>query len=118
MPLAGEDDYGPFAWVKLLPNADEVGFIPHKGDEKDPGPDRFFNPSLNPEIWLKQGDLTVYTSRAAAQGYVEIRYQRPDGDYTGWGLHLWGDAIDPAWRPTGPRRAARRIDDYGAYWRC
>ena len=71
VPLAGEDAYGPFAWVKLLPNADEVGFIPHKGDEKDPGPDRFFNPSQNPEIWLKQGDLTVYTSQAAAQGYAD-----------------------------------------------
>jgi glycosidase len=22
-----------------------------------------------------------------------IHYQRADGDYTGWGLHLWGDAI-------------------------
>ena len=118
VPLAGEDAYGPFAWVKLLPNAAEVGFIPHKGDEKDPGPDRFFNPSQNPEIWLKQGDLTVYTSRADAQGYVEIRYQRPDDDYTGWGLHLWGDAIDPSegttWEAPKPPTA---IDDYGAYWK-
>ena len=118
VPLAGEDAYGPFAWVKLLPNAAEVGFIPHKGDEKDPGPDRFFNPSQNPEIWLKQGDITVYTSRADAQGYVEIRYQRPDDDYTGWGLHLWGDAIDPSegttWEAPKPPTA---IDDYGAYWK-
>ena len=95
-PARGEDAYGPFAWVKLLPDASEVGFIPHKGDEKDPGPDRFFNPSQNPEIWLKQGDLTVYPSQAAAQGYATIHYHRPDGVYDGWGLHLWGDAIDPS----------------------
>jgi glycosidase len=25
-----------------------------------------------------------------------LHYQRPAGDYTGWGLHLWGDGIDPA----------------------
>ncbi|MBU2668213.1 alpha amylase C-terminal domain-containing protein [Actinoplanes bogorensis] len=25
-----------------------------------------------------------------------VHYQRPAGDYTGWGLHLWGDAVDPA----------------------
>ncbi len=25
-----------------------------------------------------------------------VHYQRPAGDYTGWGLHLWGDGIDPA----------------------
>ena len=118
MPLDGEDGYGPFAWVKLLPNADNVGFIPHKGDEKDPGPDRFFNPSENPEIWLKQGDLTVYTSQAWAQGYVDIRYQRPDGIYDGWGLHLWGDAIADgvATEWTTPR-PYDEVDDYGAHWR-
>ncbi|HVL52997.1 MAG TPA: alpha-amylase family glycosyl hydrolase, partial [Vitreimonas sp.] len=118
VPLAGEDAYGPFAWVKLLPSASEVGFIPHQGDTKDPGPDRFFNPSLTPEIWLKQGDLEVYASRAAAQGYVEIRYQRPDDAYDGWGLHLWGDGLDPSegteWESAKPPTA---IDDYGAYWK-
>jgi glycosidase len=25
-----------------------------------------------------------------------LRYQRPAGDYGQWGLHLWGDAVDPA----------------------
>ena len=25
-----------------------------------------------------------------------VHYFRPAGDYTGWGLHLWGDAVDPA----------------------
>jgi hypothetical protein len=40
-----------------------------------------------------------------------VRYHRPAGDYTGWGLHLWGDGIDPAtlaqvaWdRPLPPTR--------------
>jgi alpha-amylase len=27
---------------------------------------------------------------------AELRYQRPAGDYGQWGLHLWGDAVDPA----------------------
>ena len=117
VPLAGEDAYGPFAWVKLLPGATNVGFIPHKGDEKDPGPDRFFDPSQNPEIWLKQGDITVYTSQAAAQGYATIHYHRPDGLYDGWGLHLWGDAIDPSegteWATPKPPTGS---DDYGPFW--
>ena len=118
-PLAGEDEYGRFAWVKLAPNASQVGFIVHKGDTKDPdgSPDRFFDPQQTPEIWLKSGDATVYTSRAAAQGYVELRYHRPDGVYTGWGLHLWGDAIDPteATEWAAPK-LPDRIDDYGAHW--
>ncbi|MCA2217392.1 hypothetical protein LDL48_31780 [Wangella sp. NEAU-J3] len=25
-----------------------------------------------------------------------VHYHRPAGDYPGWGLHLWGDGIDPA----------------------
>jgi hypothetical protein len=40
-----------------------------------------------------------------------VHYHRPAGDYTGWGLHLWGDGVDPAvlaqvaWdRPLPPTR--------------
>ena len=25
-----------------------------------------------------------------------LRYFRPAGDYADWGLHMWGDAVDPA----------------------
>ncbi|HEX6360005.1 alpha-amylase family glycosyl hydrolase [Actinophytocola sp.] len=27
---------------------------------------------------------------------AELRYFRPAGDYDQWGLHMWGDAVDPA----------------------
>jgi alpha-amylase len=40
-----------------------------------------------------------------------VRYHRPAGDYADWGLHLWGEAVDPAtlartaWdRPLPPTR--------------
>ena len=117
-PLAGEDDYGRFAWVKLAANPDQVGFIVHQGDTKDPGPDMFFNPSLTPEVWVRSGDPTVYTSEAAAEGVLDIHYERPDGDYTGWGLHLWGDAIADgvATEWTAPR-PPDAIDGGGAHWR-
>jgi pullulanase-type alpha-1,6-glucosidase len=117
-PFLGEDEYGRFAWVSLAPNASEVGFIVHKGDIKDgTNDDRFFNPGMTPEIWLKAGDANTYTSQAAAQGFVTIHYQRPDGVYDGWGLHLWGDAIDPATGTTWDNpRPYDDIDDFGAYW--
>jgi pullulanase-type alpha-1,6-glucosidase len=126
-PFLGEDDYGRFAWVDVGSAATEVGFIVHRGDTKDgTDADRLFDPSVTPEIWLRQDDGTMYTSQADAQGYVTVRYHREDGDYGDpssgdyndfWGLHLWGDAIDPlegtGWdtpkEPTG-------IDDYGAFW--
>jgi pullulanase-type alpha-1,6-glucosidase len=117
-PFLGETEYGRFAWVKLGSNAREVGFIVHRGDTKDgTDQDRFFNPSVTPEIWLKAGDPATYTSQAAAQGYVTIHYQRPDGVYDGWGLHLWGDAIAPStgtsWDNARPYDG---IGDFGAYW--
>lgn len=117
-PFLGEDEYGRFAWVKLSPNAQNVGFIVHRGDEKDgTTADRFFNPLQTPEIWLKAGDPATYTSQAAAQGYATIHYHRPDGVYDGWGLHLWGDGLGPgegtAWDTPKP---PTDIDDYGAYW--
>ncbi len=124
-PFEGEDEFGRFAWIRRGGTASQVNFIVHQGDAKDTPNDRFFDADANPEIWINQGDETIYTSQAAAQGFATIRYHRDDGDYgtpsadfnSFWGLHLWGDAIDPGtatgW--TSPR-APDGIDGYGAYW--
>jgi glycosidase len=115
----GEDSYGRFAWVRLLDATQDIGFIIHRGESKDgTEEDRFFNPlSDGPEIWLKQDDPILYTSQAAAQGFVTIHYQRPDGDYDGWRLHLWGDgmASNVATEWENPR-PADGTDDFGIYW--
>ncbi|HYN96238.1 MAG TPA: alpha-amylase family glycosyl hydrolase [Pilimelia sp.] len=48
-----------------------------------------------------------------------VRYFRPAGDYDRWGLHLWGDAVDPAalarvgWETPWP--AARVRDGWAEY---
>ncbi len=117
-PFLGEDEYGRFAWVKLAPNATNVGFIVHRGDTKDgTDADRYFDPSQTPEIWLRSDDATVYTSQAAAQGFASVHYQRPDGDYTDWGLHLWGDAIaDGVGTSWDSPRPPDGTDDFGAFW--
>ncbi len=117
-PFLGEDEFGRFTWLELAPGASEVGIIVHRGDTKDgTDADRYFDPGVTPEVWLRNGDPAVYASQAAAQGYVTIHYQRPDGDYTDWGLHLWGDAIDPSevteWTSPKPPTG---VDDFGAYW--
>ncbi len=117
--FAGEDDYGRFAWVELKPDAKNVGLIVHRGDIKDgTSADRFIDPSVTPEVWLRNDDATIYTSQAAAQGYATVHYQRPDNTYDGWGLHLWGDAIAPgvATEWASPR-TADGVDEFGAYWR-
>ncbi len=126
-PFLGETDYGRFAWIKLLPGGGTVNFIVHRGDTKDgTSADRQLDANINPEIWLKADDGNEYTNQAAAQGFATVRYHRADGDYGNpsspdyndfWGLHLWGDAIDPSegtdW--TNPKRPSG-FDDYGTYW--
>ncbi|ASW55882.1 pullulanase-type alpha-1,6-glucosidase [Plantactinospora sp. KBS50] len=124
-PFAGEDSYGRFAWVKLKPGAREVGFlVVDRNGTKDVEADRAIDVTATGEIWLKQGDPTIYPSRQAAtgepdppveEGTAVLHYRRADGDQTGWGLHVWDGAADPTdWAnplpPTG-------TDAYGAYWR-
>ncbi len=104
-PFAGEDSYGRFAWVKLKPGATNLGFIVVDANgTKDVDGDRFVNPARTPEIWLKQGDATIYESRQAATGQPDpaqdentavLHYRRADGDYSGWGLHVWDGAANP-----------------------
>ncbi len=115
----GEDSYGRFAWVKLLDASQDIGLIVHQGENKDGTvDDRFFNPLTDgPEIWLKQDDPTLYTSQAAAQGFVTIHYNRPDGDYNQWGLHLWGEGIaDDTATDWETPRPVDGTDDFGVYW--
>ncbi|WP_432981713.1 pullulanase-type alpha-1,6-glucosidase [Dactylosporangium sp. CA-233914] len=117
-PFAGEDAYGRFAWVKLKPGSANMGFLVVDGNGvKDVEIDRSLDPMKQSEIWLKQGDATVYTSEAAATGSVSIHYGRTDGDYAGWGLHLWGDglATGTATDWTNPR-PPDGVDEFGAYW--
>lgn len=53
---------------------------------------------LAADVWLVQGDSTIYYSREAALAakaalpaprYIELRYHRPAGDYAGWSLWVW-----------------------------
>ncbi|MBP8109913.1 MAG: pullulanase-type alpha-1,6-glucosidase, partial [Caldilineaceae bacterium] len=73
---------------------------------------------------LFEGTLTSATVNAMAgapagsdAGYAILHYNRPAGDYAGWGLHLWGDAIDPTettqW--TSPKLPTGE-DAYGMFW--
>ncbi|GAB1640510.1 pullulanase-type alpha-1,6-glucosidase [Krasilnikovia sp. MM14-A1259] len=124
-PFAGEDSYGRFAWVKLKPGGTKVGFIVvSKDGQKDVEQDRFLDPTKDAEVWLKQGDATVYATRQAATGKPDpaqeentaiLHYRRADGDYSGWGLHVWdGAATGTDWgsplQPSG-------TDAFGAVFR-
>ncbi|MEU4625574.1 pullulanase-type alpha-1,6-glucosidase [Actinoplanes sp. NPDC023801] len=121
-PFTGEDSYGRFAYVKLKPGAKSVGFIVvDDNGNKDTDADRTIDVGANPEIWIKQGDTGVYPTRQAATGQPDpaqdpnkaiIHWKRADGNYDGWGLHVWAGAASPTdW--SAPLLPAR-VDSYGA----
>ncbi|WP_433302944.1 pullulanase-type alpha-1,6-glucosidase [Actinoplanes sp. CA-030573] len=122
--FAGEDAYGRFAWVRLAPEARDVGFllVDHAG-AKDVDVDRHVDPAFVSEIWLRPGDPEIYTSPPGAagpapepeSGVAVIHYRRPGGDYAGWGLHAWeGTPKKPVWsRPIFPSG----YDAFGAVFR-
>ncbi|MFC7531165.1 pullulanase-type alpha-1,6-glucosidase [Actinoplanes sp. GCM10030250] len=121
-PFAGEDSYGRFAYVKLKPGAKSVGFVVvNKDGVKDVDADRTINVTDNPEVWIKQGDATVHPTRQAATGEPDpaqdpnkaiLHWRQADGNYDGWGLHVWEGAANPTdW--ASPLQPVR-IDSYGA----
>jgi hypothetical protein len=110
-PFLGEDEYGRFAFVRLADDTQLLNFIVHRGDTKDPvdSPDRSFVPATTPEIWLRQGGVTIYTSQAEAQGYATVHYECSDCS----GVTL--DATSQS-GPVLTDAPPDAIDDYGAVW--
>ncbi|MFJ3497264.1 pullulanase-type alpha-1,6-glucosidase [Streptomyces sp. NPDC086091] len=116
-PFTGRDAYGAFAWVKVKPGASTVNFlvIDQQGT-KDVAVDRSIDVTKTGEVWVEQGKEPVRTERPTAPapdpGKAVLHYQRPDGDYDGWGLHTWTGAAHPTeWsNPLEPVRT----DSYGA----
>ena len=64
----GVDDFGAVYQIPLKDDTKPVNFIMHRPsgdvvpDTREPGGDRSFVPLEHPEIWLVQGDPTVYFS--------------------------------------------------------
>ncbi|WJK38360.1 pullulanase-type alpha-1,6-glucosidase [Solwaraspora sp. WMMA2056] len=124
-PFVGQDSYGRFAWVKLAPGAKSVGFLVVDADgTKDVDVDRTVDVGATGEVWVKQGDPALYPTRRDATGDADppvddgvavLHYRRADGDYTGWGLHVWDGAATPTeW--ADPLPPASR-DDFGVTFR-
>ncbi|HEY3485687.1 MAG TPA: pullulanase-associated domain-containing protein, partial [Ilumatobacteraceae bacterium] len=110
-PFLGEDEYGRFAWVTLTDVTQPVNFIVHRGDTKDTPDDRSFDPVTMPEIWLKDGDATVYGSQAAAQGFATVHYECT-APCAGVTIDATSDGA-----PVETDSPPDAIDDYGAVFR-
>ncbi|GAA2728230.1 pullulanase-type alpha-1,6-glucosidase [Streptomyces nogalater] len=116
-PFVGRDAYGAFAYVRLKPGASDVGFlVVDKDGNKDVSADRSIDVTRTGEVWIEQGKADVRTERpeypAQDPAKAVLHYHRADGDYAGWGLHVWTGAAHPTdWsRPLEPVKT----DAYGA----
>lgn len=117
-PFTGRDAYGAFAYVRLKPGASNVGFLViDKDGNKDVSADRSIDVTKTGEVWVEQGKEAVQTTRPAdypAQDTTKavLHYHRADGNYDGWGLHVWTGAANPTdWsKPLQPVKT----DSYGA----
>lgn len=117
--FTGRDAYGAFAYVKLKPGASSVNYLViDKDGTKDVAADRTIDVTKTGEIWLEQGKEPARTDRPAYPpqdtSKAVLHYQRPDGAYDGWGLHVWTGAATPTdWsKPLLPTRT----DAYGAVY--
>ncbi|MEU4655938.1 pullulanase-type alpha-1,6-glucosidase [Streptomyces sp. NPDC023723] len=118
-PFTGRDAYGAFAYVKLKPGAASVSFlVVDKDGTKDVAADRTIDVTRTGEVWIKQGEEQAVTERPdyPAQDTTKavLHYHRADGDYDGWGLHVWSGAANPTdWsKPLQPVDT----DSYGAVY--
>ncbi|MEF9882564.1 pullulanase-type alpha-1,6-glucosidase [Streptomyces sp. P9-A4] len=115
--FTGRDAHGAFAWVKVPEGASTVAYTVERDGAAD-GPRRSIELGRTGEVWITQGaDGQSDTDPAPATPDTTkavIHYQRPDGNYDGWGLHTWTGAAQPTdWsRPLMPVR----FDAYGAVY--
>lgn len=86
--------------MKLEPGASDVGFlVVDKDGTKDVAADRSIDVTRTGEVWIEQGDPEVVTQKpdhpAQDTSKAVLHYHRADGDYDGWGLHVWTGAANP-----------------------
>ncbi|MFF8509436.1 pullulanase-type alpha-1,6-glucosidase [Streptomyces sp. NPDC015492] len=115
--FTGRDAHGAFAWVKVPEGASTVAYTVEKNGTAD-GPQRTVDLGRTGEVWITRGqDGQSDTNPSPApqdKTKAVIHYQRPDGNYEGWGLHTWTGAAQPTdWsKPLMPTR----VDAYGAVY--
>ncbi|HET8642544.1 MAG TPA: pullulanase-associated domain-containing protein [Pseudonocardiaceae bacterium] len=118
VPFDANGGFGATARVRLRAGARQVGFVVVRDGIKDVANDRLVTVTETDEVWLRSGDPRVFASAADALGYARVHYRRPDGDYAGWSLHVWGNGLLPAanttWEEPLPPDG---VDDFGLLWR-
>ena len=100
--FTGRDAYGAFAWVKLDDGRRlRQPHVHRREDGAADGPQRTIDLGATGEVWVEQGKdgqaTTAPDGTYPPQDKTKavLHYQRADGDYDGWGLHIWTGAKNP-----------------------
>ncbi len=127
--VTGTDTYGAYFDVGVTSGAQNVGLIIHNptapgGDQKDPGPNEFVNPStMGNEFWAYSGigklynePIDVNNPNALLPGYARIHYFRPDGNYSNWSVYAFADTAEYTGDFNDGLTFVTSTDGYGAYF--
>src|SRR6266481_445273 len=124
--VTGQDSFGAFFDVGVTSTAQNVGFIIHKGNIKDPGPNEFIDPATQGnEYWQLPGSNVLHTTQPSTiqqtdppipTGKARIHYHRPDNDYANWNLFPFFATTDPNSDFCGTNDFVTAYDTYGAYY--
>jgi pullulanase-type alpha-1,6-glucosidase len=96
------DGFGALYSLTVKQGAPRLAFALRKGAEADPAGTLEVDVSgAVREAWVISGHpeaITRALPALPATGVVAVYYLRADGDYAGWGLHLWGERVtETAW---------------------
>jgi pullulanase len=127
--VSGYDTYGAYYDVGVNPalNSGQLGFILHncQTNVKDPGPNQYLQITQYSQAWVISGDLTVFTTQPVTEystdpaipaGHARIHYYRPDGNYAGWVLYVFGATSDPTGDFCNTDDYVSGYDSYGAFY--
>ena len=95
---SGADGFGATYALTLMPGATALNFTLNNGASADPaGPLTVDVSGTVREVWVFSGSTLVIPRKLPAVptsgNQVALYYVRGDKNYTGWGLHLWGDQV-------------------------
>jgi pullulanase len=124
VPPTSYDSYGAYFDVGVTSGAQNVGLIIHNGDQKDPGPNEFVNPStMGNEYWAYNGvgklykiQIDINNPNALLPGYARIHYFRPDGNYYNWTVYAWNDTEEYTGDWNDGLTGVTQYDSLGAYF--
>jgi pullulanase len=129
VPPTNYDSYGAYFDIGVTSGAQNVGLILHNpnaagGDQKDPGPNEFVNPSTEGfEYWAYNGIGKLYKSQvdvnnptALLPGYARIHYFRPDGNYFNWTVYAFNDTEEYTGDYNDGLTGVTNYDSLGAYF--